>query len=103
MAVVLVKFDEPISNPHGAMYFAEAVGRRREDGLWEGWLEFIRPDESVPRIVSGRETTQPNRADVDYWAQGLSKVYLEGALARAEASTEPIQRDQAARESSRDA
>ena len=103
MPEVLVKFDEPISNPHGAMYFAEAVGRRREDGLWEGWLEFLGVNESAPLKVSGRETTQPNRADLDYWAQGLSKVYLEGALARAEASTEEIRGDRASRESSRDA
>lgn len=103
MPVVLVKFDEPIRNPAGGMYLAEAVGRKREDGRWEGWLEFIGADESAPSLVSGRETTQPNRADLDYWAQGLSKVYLEGALARSEASTEGIQSDRAARESSRDA
>lgn len=103
MTEVLVKFDEPIRNPAGAMYLAEAVGRKREDGLWEGWLEFGGLDESVPSIVSGRETTQPNRADLEYWAQGLSKIYLEGALARTQASTKGIQSDRASRESSRDA
>ncbi|HUQ98252.1 MAG TPA: hypothetical protein VM166_02290, partial [Gemmatimonadaceae bacterium] len=34
-------------------------------------------------ISSGRESTQPNRTDLEYWAQGLTKVYLQGALARA--------------------
>jgi len=34
-------------------------------------------------IRSGRETTQPSRADAMYWATGLTRVYLEGALARA--------------------
>jgi hypothetical protein len=85
MSEVLVKFDEPIMNPRGAMYFAEAVGRQRtDDGLWEGWLEFSGVDESAPSISSERETTQPNRVDLEYWAQGLSRVYLQGALARAE-------------------
>lgn len=85
MSEVLVKFDEPIMNQRGVMYFAEAVGRQRaEDGLWEGWLEFEGVDDSTPSISSGRETTQPNRREVEYWAQGLSLVYLQGALVRAE-------------------
>lgn len=100
MAEVLVKFDEPISDPLGAWYFAQAIGIQREDGLWEGWLEFLGPGESARSISSGRETTQPNRKDLEYWAQGLSKVYLQGALARAESSTEAIPRDQAGREDS---
>lgn len=86
MSEVLVKFDEPIMNPGGGMYFAEAIGRQRaDDGLWEGWLEFEAADDSRPAISSERETTQPNRVDLEYWAQGLSYVYLQGALARAEA------------------
>jgi len=85
MREVLVKFDEPIMNQRGEMYFAEAVGRRREeDGLWEGWLEFEAVDDSSPRISTERESTQPNRVDLEYWAQGLTRVYLQGALARAE-------------------
>ena len=88
MSEVLVKFDEPIMNQRGAMYFAEAVGRQREDdGLWEGWLEFEPLDALDRRIASERETTQPNRVDLEYWAQGLSRVYLQGALARAEDRT----------------
>src|SRR2546423_12629050 len=93
MREVLVKFDEPIMNPRGTLYFAEAVGKQRsEDGLWEGWLEFVGIDESSEPISSERETTQPNRADLNYWAQGLTRVYLQGALVRAE------DREQLARE-----
>ena len=67
------------------MYFAQAVGRKREDdGLWEGWLEFEGIDDSTRQIASERETTQPNRVDLEYWAQGLSYVFLQGALGRAE-------------------
>jgi hypothetical protein len=103
MTEVLVKFDEPISDRVGALYFAQAVGRKREDGLWEGWLEFTPVSESEPSLFSGRETTQPNRADLDYWAQGLAVVFLQGALARAERPTETMQRERTDRESSRDA
>ena len=100
MRELLVKFDEPISDPRGAMYFAQAFGTQRDDGLWEGWLEFIGADENASICSSGRETTQPNRADVEYWAQGLSRVYLQGALARAQSSVE-IPTDRTGREASR--
>jgi hypothetical protein len=100
MPELLVQFDEPVSDPRGGKYFAQAVGIQREDGLWEGWLEFIGPDESARSISSDRETTQPNRADLEYWAQGLSRVYLQGALARAESITDATPGDQAAREDS---
>jgi hypothetical protein len=88
MPVLLVKYDEAITDPAGSRYFAQAAGRRREDGLWEGWVEFVPLGESGEMLTSGRETTQPNRKDLDYWAQGLSKVYLQGALARAKARTQ---------------
>jgi hypothetical protein len=50
--------------------------------MWQGWIEFT-PVEGGDTVVSGRETTQPNREDTVYWATGLTAVYLEGALARA--------------------
>ena len=85
MSELLVQFDEPIMNQRGEMFFAAAVGRQRpSDGLWEGWIEFEAIDEAAPVIASERETTQPNRREVEYWAQGLSRVYLQGALTRAE-------------------
>jgi len=85
MTEVLVRFDEPIIDSRGDLYFADAVGRQREeDGLWEGWIEFEALDQSGGSISSLRETTQPNRKDLAYWAQGLTRVYLQGALARAE-------------------
>ena len=83
MAETLVKFDEAITAPSGARYFAHAAGKQVDGGLWQGWLEFLPVDEESETLASGRETTQPNRADLEYWAQGLTKVYLEGALARA--------------------
>ena len=81
MAQTVVQFDTPITQTNGAQYMARVCGREREDGLWEGWVEFVNPSTgAVLRTV--RETTQPNVTDLRYWATGLSTVYLEGALAR---------------------
>ena len=33
-------------------------------------------------LRSARETTQPNRTDTEYWATGLTPVFLEGSLER---------------------
>jgi len=49
--------------------------------MFEGWIEFVSTDgDQVLR--SQRETTQPNLPDLQYWATGLTPVFLEGALAR---------------------
>ena len=92
MSEILVKFDEPIHGSDGEMYFAQAMTRRRDDNLWEGCLEFT-PVNGGESLRSGRETTQPNRNAVMYWAQGLTRVYLMGALERALAPTAAIERD----------
>jgi hypothetical protein len=89
MAEVLVKFDEPIAVPGGKAYFAQAVGVEVEGGLWQGWLEFQAVIGEPDALASGRETTQPNRTNLEFWARGLTKVYLEGALARAIWLAEP--------------
>src|SRR5687768_4134210 len=89
MAEILVKFDEPIAAPNGETFFAQATGREVEGGLWEGWIEFVPANDTREALESGRETTQPNRKNLEYWAQGLTKVYLEGALARAAWLAEP--------------
>ena len=83
MSEILVKFDEPISTPDGRKLFAQAAGKETDGQLWEGWLEFLPVDDASEAVCSERETTQPNRKNVEYWAQGLTKVYLEGALNRA--------------------
>ena len=82
MAEVLVEFDAAFRGPDGRRYAPRACTRVTEDGRWEGWLEFSDLD-TGDVIRSGRETTQPSRADTMYWATGLTRVYLEGALARA--------------------
>jgi len=89
MAEVLVKFDEPIAATDGKIYFAHAVGKEVDGGRWDGWLEFQEVADALAALASGRETTQPNRKNLEYWAQGLTKVYLEGALNRAISLAEP--------------
>lgn len=70
------------------MYEARIYAEPERGGTWRGWLEFHHvsgdPKSSQPRVLrTDRETTQPSRAAVDYWAGGLEPVYLEGALERA--------------------
>lgn len=66
----------------GTVYAILARGDLRDDGMWEGWLEFQPFDGGLPRRT-GRETTQPNRDALVYWASGLEPIYFEGAFARA--------------------
>ena len=83
MAEVFVEFAEPVVAKDGATYMARACGGEIDNGMWQGWLEFL-PLESGEAVRSGRETTQPNRQDTEYWATGLTPIYLEGALDRAQ-------------------
>jgi hypothetical protein len=82
VAQVLLTFQSKLVTTQGKAYRGRACGRQRGDGLWEGWIEFV-PDDGGPVIRTQRETTQPNLADLAYWATGLTPVYLEGALKRA--------------------
>jgi hypothetical protein len=82
MAEVLVEFDAAFRGPDGQRYAPRACARAADDGRWEGWVEFSDLDTGEV-IRSTRETTQPSRADTMYWATGLTRVYLEGALSRA--------------------
>lgn len=87
MAEVLTEFETTVRDENGREFIARACGRECPDGHWEGWLEFVPLDGGVV-IRSARETTQPNRVDTEYWATGLTAIYLEGALRRA---LEPMQ------------
>jgi len=82
MAQVLAQFTDGLTDDAGVSYRAHACGSAMPDGKWQGWIEFF-PLDGAPPIRSGRETTQPNQVDTEYWATGLTAVYLEGALRRA--------------------
>ena len=80
MAELIQSYFDFTGDPPGAGYAAHVMGEERADGTWEGWIEFAGWAGEVRR--TGRETTQPNREALRYWASGLAPTYLEGALAR---------------------
>jgi hypothetical protein len=83
MAEVLVDYENTITGADGSRWAARACGRRGAINMWEGWIEFVPLDLDRKPIRSTRETTQPSREDLLYWATGLTPVYLRGALTRA--------------------
>jgi hypothetical protein len=83
MPEVLVVFDAQLASPDGRLWIAQACGGVADDNLWEGWLEFLPLEAEESPMRTPRETEQPNRNDLLYWAQGLTAVYLDGALHRA--------------------
>jgi hypothetical protein len=92
--VVLVQFESPVSGEDGRAYIARVCGRKAADNMWEGWIEFD-PGSGAPVLRTPRETTQPNKPDLEYWATGLTEAYLEGALERAMQPEVPDRRPQA--------
>lgn len=82
MAELIHKHSTHVRTPDGEVFTAHVYGERRIDGNWAGWLEFQdRKGHAVLR--TNRETTQPSRDALDYWASGLEAVYIEGAFTRA--------------------
>jgi hypothetical protein len=65
-------------------YTIQICGQERVDGTWEGWIEFHPSDPNHPALMTEQETSQPNRTALQYWADGLEPIYLEGAFARAQ-------------------
>jgi hypothetical protein len=58
MAEVLLSFDAPVADDSGT-YHARVVGRRADDGMWEGWLEFDPLDREGETLVGPVESRQP--------------------------------------------
>jgi hypothetical protein len=85
-AETLMDFDVTLVGLDGRAYHARACGRQREDAFWEGWVEFDSLDGEL-ELQTHPETTLPNLATIQYWASGLSRVYLESALVRAVSTT----------------
>ena len=83
MDSLIHEFAKLVRDADGHLYKARVLGRQRGDGTWIGWIEFS------PRGTGGvvrrtkRETTQPSRNALRYWASGVQRTYLEGALNRA--------------------
>jgi hypothetical protein len=84
MAAMLIR-EHPATILDGdTTYVVRICGEERIDRTWEAWLEFHATDNRQPVLRTDQETSQPNRAAVEYWADGLEPIYLEGALARAQ-------------------
>lgn len=79
MAEVFVEMGNVVHN--GRVYVPRVCGGPA-DTVWQGWIEFTATD-TGDVVRTSRETTQPNRTDLAYWATGLTPTYLEGALDRA--------------------
>jgi hypothetical protein len=84
MGIVLLEYHARVRAADGRLYLARAYADEARDGTtrWCGWIQFL-PVDGRPPIRTGRETTQPNRICAQYWSEGLSPLYLEGALSRA--------------------
>ena len=88
MADLIHTHSARVRGPGGTLYEARTYGEPERGGTWKGWLEF-RPlsgatGSTGARVLkTDRETTQPDRDALDYWAGGLEPVYLEGAIGRA--------------------
>jgi hypothetical protein len=77
--------EHPTKVIHGeTTYVVQICAEERIDTTWQAWLEFHPTDISRPILRTDQETSQPNRAAIEYWANGLEPIYLEGAFARAQ-------------------
>jgi hypothetical protein len=74
MAELIQTYAEVVRDAGGEEYTVHAYGEAREDGNWEGWIEFHSTLGAVRRT---------NREALAYWASGLEPVYFDGAFARA--------------------
>jgi hypothetical protein len=79
---IVVDLEQTIPTDDGRRYRPTVVGRAARDGHWDAWIEFI--DVGTQDVLrTGVETHQPSDADLRRWSSMLTRVYFEGALARA--------------------
>ena len=83
MAEMIQEYTPQFQDEQGVIYTVTARGEMTAGGTWEGWLEFHPVDTTKAALRTERETTQPDRAALEYWASGLEPLYFEGAFARA--------------------
>jgi len=83
MVEPIFDYETQVAHPSGERYAVRAMGQPQSDGTWIGWLEFASVTEPERMLRTDRETSQPSRDAVAYWASGLEPIFLEGAFARA--------------------
>jgi len=86
MAELIQQYNALFQDKNGDTYTVVARGARDAIGTWEGWLEFHPKDKTKAVWSTGRETTQPEKSALEYWASGLEPLYFEGAFERAHAN-----------------
>lgn len=84
MAVLIHQPTVDVKTGDGATYTPRICAQQRADNTWEAWIEFYPTDKRDPILRTGQETSQPDRAAIEYWALGLEPIYFEGAFARAQ-------------------
>ena len=72
-----------VTDSFGNRYRVAIYGEPRTDGTWEAYLEFVPTSAALAALRTGRETTQPDKRALEYWATGLEPLYLTGAFERA--------------------
>ena len=86
MAEVIQQYTSLFQDRNGETYTVMARGASSPTGTWEGWLEFHPVDRANAVLLTERETTQPDRSALEYWASGLEPLYFDGAFERAQAT-----------------
>ena len=89
MDAVMMQLSDTVSDERGTFH-ALVMARERNDGGWEGWLEFVPVDNDSCRYATPIETRQHDRVTSERWASGLTAVYAEGALSRAQTTHSAI-------------
>ena len=83
LPVLIHRHGEQVQDAQGHLYDVLIYGEPRTDGTWEGRLEFVPLSAARSTRRTARETTQPDRAALEYWATGLEPLYLAAAFERA--------------------
>jgi hypothetical protein len=84
MAQLIHEHSTHVQTISGQLFTVRTYGEPDGVGVWHGWLEFVPLDTRGPTLRTDRETTQPSRRALEYWAEGLEPVYFEGAFERAQ-------------------
>ena len=69
-----------IHSTGGREYTVTVRGRVRQDGRWEGSLEFSPVGQGGRSVSTPVQTTQSSVRQLLYWAGGLSRTHLEDSL-----------------------
>jgi hypothetical protein len=81
MPEMLREFRTLVGGVDDNAYVAQVWAHERDDARWEAWIVFV-PIATGQARRTDRDTTQGTRAAVEYWASGVTSIYLQGAFAR---------------------